>query len=207
MHQKIDGEDVKCWRVAWRIAHLHVKLRGCMGRAIVSPPFSVCGLDDVRLMMCPVPGQEGMRNRKAKEEYNKKVQESRLDGCLKLKGPSCPPPHELTYFLTVGKGDKREEKGPFKHNFSDSTVTSSTDFGSGWIRQVADDQSLTVSVTIKPYDGAPTTVPSTGTILTLSEIAPNDSPVRQISNGTPDSADTAVMDIGPTITSPCSHWQ
>mmetsp|Transcript_14874 Transcript_14874/g.42680 ORF Transcript_14874/g.42680 Transcript_14874/m.42680 type:complete len:412 (-) Transcript_14874:156-1391(-) len=140
----IDG--VECESAEWRIGHLSTKLRGCMGRALVSSSFTAWGLEDLRLMVFP-DGKEvakGPRSRRQKELYAKKVSEGPLEGCLKLKVPDCPAPHILEYFLKVG--DVR--KGPFKHNFAESTVNGCVDFGIDWLKQVEADHSLTVSVEI-----------------------------------------------------------
>jgi len=133
------------WRAEWRIAHLSTKLRGCMGRALVSSPFDALGLEDLRLMICP-DGKEvaqGPRNRRQKELYTKKITEGPLDGCLKLKIPNCPAQCELEYRLTVGS----LRRGPFRHDFAESTVSECDDFGD-WLKQLDADRSLTVSVEI-----------------------------------------------------------
>jgi len=130
----------------WRIGHLSTKLRGCMGRALVSSAFSMWGLEDLRLMVFP-DGKEvakGPRSRRQKELYAKKVTEGPLDGCLKLKVPDCPSPHILEYYLSIGS----IRKGPFKHNFAESTVNGCLDFGEDWLQQVNPDQSLLVTVEI-----------------------------------------------------------
>lgn len=140
----VDG--VECESAEWRIGHLSTKLRGCMGRALVSSPFTAFGLEDLRLMVFP-DGKEvakGPRSRRQKELYAKKVSEGPLEGCLKLKVPECPAPHILEYYLKIG--DVR--KGPFKHNFAESTVNGCLDFGIDWLKQVDGDHSLTVSVQI-----------------------------------------------------------
>eukprot|EP00408_Alexandrium_pacificum_P030939 CAMPEP_0171286972 /NCGR_PEP_ID=MMETSP0790-20130122/69303_1 /TAXON_ID=2925 /ORGANISM="Alexandrium catenella, Strain OF101" /LENGTH=401 /DNA_ID=CAMNT_0011756463 /DNA_START=100 /DNA_END=1305 /DNA_ORIENTATION=+ len=140
----VDG--VECESAEWRIGHLSTKLKGCMGRALVSSPFTAWGLEDLRLMVFP-DGKEvakGPRSRRQKELYAKKVSEGPLEGCLKLKVPECPPPHTLEYYLKIG--DVR--KGPFNHNFAESTVNGCLDFGIDWLKQVDGDHSLTVSVQI-----------------------------------------------------------
>lgn len=146
----VDGDGGQ--RAEWRIGHLSVKLRGCMGRALVSPPFSAWGMEDLRLMIYPDQKESatGPRSRRQKELYNKKVSEGPMDGCLKLKVPNCPAPHTLTYFLTVGAGDHR--KGPFKHNFAECTVSEPAEFGMDWLAQVDSDGGLTVSVDIMKMD-------------------------------------------------------
>jgi len=140
----VDGVD--CENAEWRIGHLSTKLKGCMGRALVSSPFSAWGLEDLRLMVFP-DGKEvskGPRSRRQKELYAKKVSEGPLEGCLKLKVPACPPPHVLEYYLKIGN----TRKGPFNHNFAESTVNGCLDFGIDWLKQVDADQSLTVGVEI-----------------------------------------------------------
>jgi len=139
-----DGVESQC--AEWRIGHLSTKLRGCMGRALVSSPFTAWGLEDLRLMVFP-DGKEvakGPRSRRQKELYAKKVSEGPLEGCLKLKVADCPAPHILEYYLKVGS----IRKGIFRHNFADSTVNGCSDFGIDWLKQVDADQSLTVTVEI-----------------------------------------------------------
>jgi len=145
--KELDGGG--CQRAEWRIGHLTVKLRGCMGRALVSPPFSAWGMEDLRLMLHPDQKEsaQGPRSRKQKELYAKRVSDGPLDGCLKLKVPNCPPPHTLTYYLTIGNSaDNRQ--GPFTHNFSECTVSEPADFLMDWLRQVDAEGGLTVSVDI-----------------------------------------------------------
>jgi len=67
-----------------------------------------------------------------------------LEGCLKLKVPDCPVRHSLEYYLKIGA----VRRGPFKHNFSESTVSGYYDFGFDWLEQVDADQALTVTVEI-----------------------------------------------------------
>mmetsp|Transcript_95528 Transcript_95528/g.308332 ORF Transcript_95528/g.308332 Transcript_95528/m.308332 type:complete len:368 (-) Transcript_95528:229-1332(-) len=151
---------LECKRAEWRIGHLSTKLRGCMGRALVSSPFSVVGLEDVRLMICP-DGREaaqGPRSRRQKELYAKRITEGPLDGCLKIKIPSCPSACELEYFLVVGS----VRRGPFRRDFAESTVGECDDFGD-WLKQLALDRSLTVAVEIlraPAGDGAAAPAPS-----------------------------------------------
>lgn len=141
-------DDLTCERAEWRIGSLSVKLRGCMGRALVSPPFSAWGMEDLRLMIYPDQKESstGPRSRRQKDLYNKKVSDGPLDGCLKLKVPNCPPPHVLKYYLTVGSPETR--KGPFEHNFSECTVSDPAEFALDWLTQVDADGGLSVSVDI-----------------------------------------------------------
>jgi len=145
-------EGTPCMLAEWRIGHLSSKLRQCMGRALVSSPFSVAGLQDLRLMICP-DGKEGgfrrgPRSRRQKELYAKKVSEGPFrDGWLQLKAPNSfdqHAPQEIKYYMKVG--DKR--MGPFEHNFSESTISGCEDFGVDWLTQLEPDASLTVCVEI-----------------------------------------------------------
>lgn len=141
---EVDGFE--CERAEWRIGQLSTKLRGCMGRALVSSPFSAAGLQDIRFMVC-ADGKDttkGPRSRRQKEIYTKKVMEGPLDGCLKLKVSSSPPTLELQYYLKVGT----QRRGPFRHNFSENTVCGCDDFGIDWLKQLEADSSLTVTVEI-----------------------------------------------------------
>ncbi|CAE8631305.1 unnamed protein product, partial [Polarella glacialis] len=152
MSTTADGEV--CQLAEWRIGHLSTKLKGCMGRALVSSPFSAWGLEDIRLMVFP-DGKEpvkGPRSRRQKELYLKKVSEGPLDGCLKLKVPDCPAPHVIEYFLSIGS----VRCGPFKHNFGESTVNGCLDFAIDWLGQVDSDQSLTVRAEILRIPGSGT---------------------------------------------------
>jgi len=143
---EVDG--AACEVAVWRIGRLSERLKGCMGRALVSSSFEAAGIKDCRLMVFP-DGKEATkqlpRNRKQKDTYAKKVTEGPLDACLKLKIPDCPPPHVVEYSLRVG----RVKKGPFSHNFMDCAVNGCDEFGVDWLHQVEADHSLTVAVEIR----------------------------------------------------------
>jgi hypothetical protein len=140
-------EGAPCERAEWKIRHLSMKLRGCMGRALVSPPFSASGLEDLRLMVSP-DGKEwttkGPRSKRQRDLYTKKIMEGPLQGCLKLKVPSPKEGCELKYYLKVGS----VRCGPFTHNFAENTVQGCDDFGVDWLKQVEADSSLSVCVEI-----------------------------------------------------------
>lgn len=142
---KIDG--VECQHAEWRIANLSTKLRGCMGRALVSSPFSALGMHDLRLMIYP-DGKDvaqGPRSRRHKELYAKKITEGPLDGRLSLKIPSCPEDCcDVQCYYMVGSS----RRGPFTHNFSESTVGECDDFGVDWLKELESDQSLVVCVDV-----------------------------------------------------------
>jgi hypothetical protein len=147
----VDG--VECESAEWRIGNLTTKLKGCMGRALVSSPFNAAGLQDLRLMVFP-DGKEvtskGPRTRAQKELYAKKVKEGPIDGCLKIKVPDCT--RVLEFYLRIGA----VRKGPFRHDFSENAVVDGCqDFGVDWLEQVGPDLSLTVAVEIlnKPGSG------------------------------------------------------
>jgi len=137
---------VACERAEWRIGHLSTKLRGCMGRALVSSAFGAAGLEDLRLMICPdgKDAVKGPRSRRQKELYAKKVMDGPLEGCLKIKVPNCAASMALEYYLKVGS----VRCGPFKHDFAESTVSGCDDFGIDWLKQLDPDASLTVCVEI-----------------------------------------------------------
>jgi hypothetical protein len=136
-----------CEMAEWRIGHLSAKLKGCMGRALVSPPFAAAGVEDVRLMVYPdgKDAGQGPRTKRQKELYAKKVVEGPLDACLKMKFvPESSERGTLEYFLSVG----HERRGPFKHDFTENTVNGCDDFGLDWLKQLDQDQSLTLRVEI-----------------------------------------------------------
>merc|ERR1719183_1332326 len=130
------------------VKELSLELRGCMGRALVSPPFSAWGMEDLRLMLFPDHlNPQGPRSRRAKELYQKRVSDGPLDGCLKLKVPSCPAPHVLKYYLTIGNS-LENRKGPFTHNFAECTVSEPVEFDKDWLLLIDGDGGLNVSVDI-----------------------------------------------------------
>lgn len=141
-----NSDGVSSQIAEWRISNFSIKLKGCMGRALVSSAFKACGLEDLRLMVFP-DGKEttkGPRTRRHKDLYAKKVTEGPLEGCLKFKVPECPPPHKVEYFLHVGS----VRRGPFNHDFGENTVHGCAEFGVDWLGQVEQDQSLMLKVEI-----------------------------------------------------------
>mmetsp|Transcript_36062 Transcript_36062/g.92920 ORF Transcript_36062/g.92920 Transcript_36062/m.92920 type:complete len:374 (-) Transcript_36062:159-1280(-) len=146
-----DVNGTACERAEWRIGHLSTRLRGCMGRALVSSAFNAAGLEDLRLMICPdgKDAAKGPRSRRQKELYAKKVMDGPFEGCLKLKVPNCGTSTALKYYLKVGS----VRCGPFKHDFAESTVSGYDDFGIDWLKQLEPDASLTVCVEITQAPG------------------------------------------------------
>jgi hypothetical protein len=148
--EMVGGFEVK--RATWRIGNLSVKLRGCMGRAVVSPPFSAWEMNDLRLMLFADLNQKGTEkgSRKAKESYQKKVSEGPLDGSLKLKVPECPKQPVLTYCFKLGD---LPIDGPQwnSHDFSAQSVSEQVEFKEDWLKQTTEDGALTVSVDIQNW--------------------------------------------------------
>lgn len=131
----------------WRIAQLQARLKTCMGRYVVSSPFKAAGLEDVRLMVSVEDKDLGLGSRgtkKQKEVYIQKVTEGPLEGKLSLKVPNSPPGLELQYYLQVGA----QRRGPFRHNFLETTVSGCDNFGADWLKELEPDQSLTVRLDI-----------------------------------------------------------
>ncbi|CAK0849488.1 unnamed protein product [Prorocentrum cordatum] len=139
-------EGKPCEIAEWRIGHLSSKLNGCMGKALVSPPFTAAGHEDVRLMVFPEgkDAARGLRSKRQKELYAKKVSEGPLDGCLKMKFVPEEGSLVLEYYLSVGS----ERRGPFKHDFGEQNINGCYDFGVDWLKQLDQDQSLTVRAQI-----------------------------------------------------------
>lgn len=142
-------EGVEYYKAEWKILHLPMKLRASYGKALVSPPFNVGTLEDLRLMVCPDGGgaTTDLRSRRNKETYNKRVSDGPLEAVLKLRASQCT--HELTYIFTVGSGATLCTTEPYTHNFSDCNLTGLTDLGIDFIEKMNEDQSLMVGVMIK----------------------------------------------------------
>jgi len=141
-------------KAEWRIGHLTTKLRGTMGRALVSPTFQAYGIPAIRLLVCPdaKEASKGPRSKKQKENYAKKVSDGPLEGCLKLKVPSCPKPYVIEYYLKVGS----VRFGPYSDNFSECIVSPPRELEVDWLKEVdTSDNSLTVEVDILQF--TPTT--------------------------------------------------
>jgi len=141
----VEGAAVK--RTTWRIGHLSVKLRGCMGRALVSPPFESWGMKDLRLMLFPDLKQNQNRDRKAKELYQKKVTEGPLDGSVKLKVPETLEQPVLTYCFTLGSQPKDGSLWK-SHDFSQLSVSEQVPFSENWLQELEKDGTLVVTVDI-----------------------------------------------------------
>merc|ERR1719298_214994 len=91
-------------RAEWRIEDLRARLQACMGRPLVSPPFAVCGLPNLRLMVFPDAREavKSARSRERKGMYAAMVKKGPLYGALKLKADSLGVAGVLRFYLTVG---------------------------------------------------------------------------------------------------------
>jgi len=138
----------------WRIEDFLAKLRRWVGRTLVSSPFSIGnGLDNVLLIINPnLEELVHCRNRRKNRIYRKRNRGLSLHACLKLKIPNSPTGFELEYFVTLGVA----RLGPFKHNFSESTVSECDGFGD-WLKHLDADHGLTLAVEIILPSGASAT--------------------------------------------------
>merc|ERR1719440_1139265 len=121
-------------RAEWRIEDLRVRLQACMGRPLVSPPFAVCGLPNLRLMVFPDAREavKSARSRERKGMYAAMVKKGPLHGSLKLKADCLEHAKVLKFHLTVGG----VRKGPFVYDFSERAIHGCDDFGADWLKQV-----------------------------------------------------------------------
>jgi len=136
-------------RVDWKIKDFSTKLRGAMGRPIVSSPFTLWEFGEVRLMVTPdVQGSNtGTRTRKDKEQFAKMVTSGPLKASLMLKVPNARP-CLLKYQLRVG--DK--VFGPHKYDFSNTAMDNRGSFNINWLSEMDQDSSITVGVEMLPPD-------------------------------------------------------
>jgi hypothetical protein len=123
-------------RAEWRIEDLRARLQACMGRPLVSPPFAICGLPNLRLMVFPDAREavKSVRSRERKGLYAAMVKKGPLHGGLKLKADCLPLPTVLSFNLTVGG----TRLGPFTYDFSEQAIHGCEDFNVDWLRQVDD---------------------------------------------------------------------
>lgn len=140
-----------CERAEWRIAGLRQKLKSCMGRPLVSPPFQALGLANLRLMVFPDPleASKGLRTRKQKEQYMTMVTQGPLHSALRFKAAgACSV---LTFRLSVGDA----YSGPLTYDFSEHAVHGCEDFGINWLDKVDGSGSLTVGVELLDIQSGP----------------------------------------------------
>lgn len=87
---KIDGADAL--RADWKVKSFSTKLHGAMGRPVVSAPFDMFRMEDLRLMITPEVQESsiGSRSRKEKEQFSKMVSDEAE--ALISKERKAPPP-------------------------------------------------------------------------------------------------------------------
>jgi len=163
-----DVLGVKCPRAEWRIDDLRGKLQASMGRPLVSPPFAVRGLPNLRLMVFPDAREavKGVRSRERKGLYAAMVKKGPLHGSLKLKADCLDHATVLLFTLTVGS----VRRGPFTYDFSECAIHGCEDFATDWLKQVDEPSGcLRVGVEIldvKEYTPGCDEVPVLGTTST-----------------------------------------
>mmetsp|Transcript_30735 Transcript_30735/g.55758 ORF Transcript_30735/g.55758 Transcript_30735/m.55758 type:complete len:465 (+) Transcript_30735:74-1468(+) len=164
----IDVLGVVCARAEWRIDDLRGKLQASMGRPLVSPPFAVRGLPNLRLMVFPDAREavKGVRSRERKGLYAAMVKKGPLHGSLKLKADCLEHATVLLFNLTVGS----VRRGPFSYDFSECAIHGCEDFATDWLKQVEEPSgNLRVGVEIldvKEYTPGSDEVPVLGTTST-----------------------------------------
>lgn len=128
----VDGNH--CIRVEWLIQDLTSKLQACMGRPFVSPPFTACGLENLRFMVFPDARDavKSARSRERKGLYAAMIKKGPLYGSLKLKADCLEHATILTFNLTVGV----VRAGPLTYDFSEQAIHGLDDFGVDWLKQV-----------------------------------------------------------------------
>jgi len=135
-----------CTRAVWRIVQLRGRLKTSLGKPVVSPPFSVLGLGDLRLMVTPdAKGTlEGMRGKSKQSHFAKMLSQGPLECTLKVKVP-CTTIPVVKFYLTVGPHCRQ---GPFTCDFMQHTVHGCNDFDCDWLKQVDEEGCLCVGLEI-----------------------------------------------------------
>jgi len=139
-----------CMMVGWCIEDLGSKLRASMGRPLVSPPFSVGGLCNLRFIVCPDARDlvKNARSRDRKGVYATMIKKGPLYGSLKLKADCLEVAASLSFYLTVGS----VRCGPFTYDFSESAIHGCDDFDVDWLQQIdAGTGNLSVSAEILDF--------------------------------------------------------
>jgi len=135
-----------CTRVDWKIDDFSGKLQASMGRPVVSPAFTACGLSNLRLMVFPDARDavKSARSHERKGLYAAMVKKGPLYGSLKLKADGLEHATVMTFSLLVGT----VRAGPSTYDFSEQAVQGLDDFGVDWLQQV-DKASGALSVSIE----------------------------------------------------------
>jgi len=130
----VDINGLSFARVEWQIEDVRAKLQASMGRPLVSPPFTILGLPNLRLMVFP-DARDLVKNAKSRERkgmYAAMVKKGPLYGALKLKAESLDHATVIQFHLTVGA----VRRGPFTYDFSDSAIHGCDDFCADWLKQI-----------------------------------------------------------------------
>eukprot|EP00928_Gymnodinium_smaydae_P078681 TRINITY_DN62788_c0_g1_i1.p1 TRINITY_DN62788_c0_g1~~TRINITY_DN62788_c0_g1_i1.p1 ORF type:complete len:460 (-),score=102.71 TRINITY_DN62788_c0_g1_i1:93-1472(-) len=122
-------------QVEWTIDGFRSKLQASMGKPLVSPPFSVRGLTNLRLMVLPdaLGAVNKARIRERKTLYASMVKKGPLHGGLKLKADFLDQPTVIRFGASVGSGSA----GPARsYDFAQQAIQGPDDLGVDWIKQV-----------------------------------------------------------------------
>jgi len=147
---------VACTRAEWQIVHFCRRLKKTgLGKPLVSQPFNLPGLPELRLMVCPDPDGllDGMNGKKKQSRFVEMVTRGPLKCALKLKVPLATAP-VLSIFLTVGSGPRQ---GPITCDLAEKTTHGWGDCGIDWLTQVEDDGCLRVAVEVFGSGSGPPT--------------------------------------------------
>jgi len=130
----VDINGLSFARVEWQIEDVRAKLQASMGRPLVSPPFTILGLPNLRLMVFPDARDlvKSAKSRERKGMYSAMVKKGPLYGALKLKAESLDHATIIQFHLTVGA----VRRGPFTYDFSDSAIHGCDDFCADWLKQI-----------------------------------------------------------------------
>jgi hypothetical protein len=123
-----------CTHVDWKIDDFSGKLQASMGRPVVSPAFTACGLSNLRLMVFPDARDavKSARSHERKGLYATMVKKGPLYGSLKLKADGLECATVITFSLLVGG----VRAGPTTYDFSEQAVQGLDDFNVDWLQQV-----------------------------------------------------------------------
>lgn len=105
-----------------------------MGRPLVSPPFTACGLVNLRLMVFP-DAREAVKNARSRDRkgmYAAMITKGPLSGALKVKADCLQDKKFLSFNLIVGS----IRVGPVTYDFTEQAVHGVDDFGVDWLKQV-----------------------------------------------------------------------
>jgi len=144
--ERCEVDGVTLTRAVWRIVQLRGRLKTSLGKPVVSPPFNIESLGDLRLMVTPdAKGTlEGMRGKSKQSHFAKMLSQGPLECTLKVKVPTTTTP-VVKFYLTVGANCRQ---GPFTCDFMQHTVHGCNDFNCDWLKQVDDEGCLRVGLEI-----------------------------------------------------------